>query len=580
MSFLKPLNTLPKERLLWGFDIETYGKKNKFLMCSIVGDMGIRKSFWEKEDFLRYISTSMKRKEMFNKGYITATNLQFDITGLLYESSMFNNFYPIIRNGKFLLVKIPVDKYRNIKFIDTQSFCYFSVKKWGEILKLAKLPTPKCFMRKPRNSEEEREMEIYNLRDSEITYRAIKLIQQGYNHLGGELKITASASAMDMFRRTAQKEIYFQPKRNLLEYLYKGYYGGRVEVIKRGAVSNLKYYDFNSLYPSVLSDNEFPYPNAFKYSRYINMRTINRYEGVCRVKIKSPKMYIPYLPYRVEKPEKKLIFPVGEFTGYYTFFEIREAIKLGYSVVKFYSGVIYFKKFNPFKDYMSRLYDVRRKQKLNDNPLEIVTKLDMNSLYGKFAQRIDQKDEIIHESNVTFDMIREAQYIDRVGEFFIFKKPYSRIPAFVNPIFSIYTTAFARDKLYKAVCRCRDKIYYYDTDSLMTKKYFETSGRIGELKLEFRINDGILVKPKMYIVNDKVKCKGMGFMERGDFYKLLVEKQRKMIRLAKFKESNRRGLHYNEQLEYYKIVDLEDNKRDWDEKFDAFSCQGSEALVI
>lgn len=581
MSFLKPLHTPFKEKLLWGFDIETYGRKNKFLMCSIVGDCGIKKVFWDKEKFLSFLAKRASvTKDMFNKGYIAATNLQFDIMGLLYESSMFDNFFPIMRNGKFLMVKIPVDKKRNLKFIDTLNFCFFSVKKWGEILNLPKLPQPKCFMRQPENNDEIKEMEIYNLRDSEITYNAIKLIQEGYNNLGGEMKITASSSAMDLFRRTAQKETYYQPNKDNLDYLYKGYTGGRVEVIKRGAVSNLNYYDFNSLYPSVLRDNVFPYPNSFKYSDTITKRTIENYEGVCRVMIRSPDLYIPYLPYRIEKPERKLIFPNGVFMGYYTFFEIREAVKLGYEIIKLYEGMIYFKTFSPFKNYVDRLYDIRKKQKITDNPLEIITKLNMNSLYGKFAQKIDEKEIIIHDSKMPLEKIMNSVKIDRVGQFWIIKEPYETIPSFVNPIFSVYTTAYARHKLYEAIQKCKDNIYYYDTDSLMTKKCFYTSDKLGELKREFKIKDGILIKPKMYVVNDMVKCKGMGFMEREDFLQLIEDKKRKVMRFAKFKESNRRGLHYNEKLEYYKMVSLEDNKRLWSNKFNPFSLQSSNSLKI
>lgn len=578
ISCLEPLKSEPVTRPLWGFDIETYGEKNRFLMASIVGDYGVKKVFWDKDDVLDYM-TRHKSLKMFSKGYITATNLQFDFMGLIDKSRFFNSFSPIIRNSKFLLVKLPVDGFHTLKFIDTGSFCFFSVKKWGDIVGLPKLPPPSCFRRKPKNMREKEELERYNLRDSEITYKAIKMIQEGFNSLGGNIKITVSSSALDLYRRRYQRMTYYHPPKYLLEYLYRGYYGGRVEAVKRGAVKNLKYYDFNSLYPSVMTE-EYPDPNHYKYSQYITLKTVMEHEGICLAELVAPNLHIPYLPTRLEKPDKKLIFPKGELKGYYSFYELRKALERGYKILKLYDGIIYFKKFYPFKDYIEKLYSLRRKQKDRGDPLELITKLSMNSLYGKFAQKIDEKDEIVHESKVTYDMIQKALSVERNGKFFTFKKKFEHIPSFINPIFSIYTTAYAREKLYSYIERCRDKLYYYDTDSLMTSKSFEDSKKLGRLKLEFQVREGVIIKPKMYMIDTKVKCKGLGLMMPDEFMELLKSKKRKMERFVKFKEANKRGLCYNEILSYDKVIDLEDNKRRWPARFSPFELQESEALKI
>ncbi len=245
-------------------------------MGSIVGDDNINKVFWDKEEFTKFFVK--KGRHVFKKGYITATNLQFDMLGLFYNTSYFKNIEPLMRNSKMIYCGLYIDRWAKLRFIDTLNFAPFSVEKWGKILNIPKLPKPKCFTRRPKGEKEERELEEYNLQDSLITYEAIKFLQEGFNGLGSKLKITIASTAMDLYRRRFQKDIQFQPKRNLLTYLYKGYYGGRCEVIRRGLIKNLKYYDYNSLYPSVMV-NEYPQPSNFKYSRSIKLSTLKKYEG-------------------------------------------------------------------------------------------------------------------------------------------------------------------------------------------------------------------------------------------------------------------------------------------------------------
>lgn len=574
-----PLTTNIKVKCIYGFDIETYGDYNKFLMGSIIGDNGIKAIFWNKEKMIEYILNNAENK--LRHGYIMATNLQFDILSLFNESSQFKNIEPLIRNSKMLCCKLGIDKDNKKKLIfsDTLNFASFSVEKWGKILNIPKLEKPKCFGKKPKNEDEIKELERYNLNDSFITYKAGKFLQQGFNTLGAEMKITIASTSLDLFRRKFQKDIFYQPQEKYLKFLFNGYYGGRCEVIKRGLIKNLKYYDFNSLYPSVMI-NEYPMPNNFKYSNFIKLNTIMEYEGVVKIKIKAPDLYIPYLPLRTEKPNIKLLFPKGIFTGYYSFFEIRKAIELGYKIIKFYDGIIYFKKFMPFKEYIEQLYKERLKNQINNSSMELINKLFMNSLYGKFAQKIEYKEIIVHESKVDIKMINASDNVFRSGNFFIFKKRYDKIPAFVNPIFSIYTTAYARDKLYNILIKNPNSVYYYDTDSIISNKDFETSHNLGDLKLEYNIKEGILVKPKMYIINETARCKGIGFLNKKEFNELIKNKKFIINKFVKFKECNRRNLYYNQKLEVLKQLNLEDNKRIWEDKFNPNVLQDSCAIEI
>jgi len=585
---LRKLKRIIKERTIYGFDIETYGDKNDFLMGSIVGD-NFKRTFWNKEEM---IECFFKDRRFEGNVYIIATNLYFDFMNLLKDTKHLENVDILERNSNIIYAKLLKNK-NNVKFIDTFSFCNLSVKAMGEIINIPKLEQPSFLGKIPKTLEQKKELEKYNLRDCEITFKFMVMLQKGFNDLGANLRITLPATAMDLFRRRFMKFNYFQPKKWCLDYLFNGYYGGRVEVIKRGRVENLNIYDINSLYPFVMK-REYPNPNHIKYSRYITKKTILDYEGLVRVKLKTPKMYIPYLPLRFGDKEynTKLIFPVGSFVGYYTFFELRKALELGYDIKTFYNGVIYFKTFTPFKDYISKLYKNRMKHKKQHSPLEMIDKIAMNSLYGKFAQKIKEKSFIKHQSQVTYEMIKRCDYVERKGNFFIMKMSGDnknfRIPRFVNPIFSIYTTAYARDELFNRMKKIRrDDLYYYDTDSLITSKHLDTSDKLGDLKLEFKIKEGILVKPKMYFCSDgifdKIKVKGCrtAVTNRYQFLKLLSNPEVTLRKFTKFRESIRRNFSYNQVLEFQKHIDLEDNKRNWgDNDFNVNELQDSLPLSV
>ncbi len=595
---MKMLNTNVKSKRLWGFDAETYGNYNKFIMVSLYGDENVNKSFYKKEDFIEYLIRNSKPDKCdnigFSNGYVVATNLNFDMLAVFAGTKYFGDLDIFIRNSNMILARFCTHvsyewriikdkrvKYahkRYIDFIDTFSFAKFSVEKWGKILKIPKLPKPGFLGKKPRNGAEMATLERYNKQDSKISYLAMKLIQKGYNDLGGNLKITVSSTSLDLFRRKYFKGIWFKPTKPCVSYLNMGYYGGRTEVIKRGNISglNLKYYDVNSLYPYVMQ-KEYPDPNSCTFSRCVKMSTIEKYEGVAHVVIETPpSMYIPYIPFR--KPDK-LIFPVGAFEGYYTFFELRRAIKLGYKIREIKSAYIYLAKIKPFKRYVTDLYALRLKYKAIKSPLELIIKLSLNSLYGKFAQKTDFKEIIVHESKVTMEMLNKAAFMpDRTGDFFIFKEPYKDIPHFINPIMAIYTTAYARDVLYNYMRSCN--VFYYDTDSIICDSDLITGLDLGALKHEFTINNGVLIKPKMYIINETGRCKGIRSFDRSVLNALIVDNKTKVRRFTKFKECNRRGIAYNRIIEFYKEIDLEDNKRVWRSKFNPEILQDSKPIIV
>lgn len=547
-----------KERNIFGFDVETYTAKNKFLMGSIYGK-DLKRIFWDQDSFISFLER--RANTTFRSAYIFGVNMGFDITALLDNTRLLSKLYPIIKNSKMIKAVVKA-KNRNLQFLDTFNFLPFSADKWGKILGLNKLEKPSFLGNKPKNNIEKDYLEEYNLMDSKIAYMAGFFLQKGFNALGCNMKITIASTALDLYRRKYIPKTFYKHQLKYLNYLYKGYYGGRCEAIKRGYVENINYYDINSLYPSVMI-NEYPDPNKFYFRNNINLNEMLDYEGVADVTIKAPDLYIPYLPLRSDK----LIFPTGAFRGHYAIFELRNALKLGYEILKIHSAMIYPDRIRPFKDYISDLYKMRMNFKKLGSPMQLLTKILLNSLYGKFSQRIESRETIIPIKEITMEMIRKAQYIEKQENFILLKYPYNYIPSFVNPIFSIYTTAYARHVLYKTLSRYPENIYYYDTDSVFIDRKLETSKELGGWKQELKNEKGIIVKPKMYVLGNYVKCKGVNKITMPDFLSILKGNPVNITRFVKFKEANRRHLTYNEIISFTKDLDLEDTKRKWENAY-------------
>lgn len=234
---------------------------------------------------------------------------------------------------------------------------------------------------------------------------------------------------------------------------------------------------------------------------------------------------------------------------------------------------------------------LRLKYQAEKSNMELLPKILLNSLYGKFATRLDNKTEIKYKDRVSYTDLENGAKEYKQSGFYRVKKIFEdgQIPNFINPIISAYVTAYARDRLFDAMTKGLDSdIFYYDTDSLFTTKKLTTSTGLGELKLELQAEEYYLVKPKFYalkIDTDKYRCKIKGcnninqnFM---DFNEILKNKNHSFIKFIKLKEALVRNMQFNEKIEVTKELSLDDDKRDWlGRKFSVKEFQESKALII
>jgi hypothetical protein len=300
---------------------------------------------------------------------------------------------------------------------------------------------------------------------------------------------------------------------------------------------------------------------------------------------------IPYLPV---KHDDKLKFPAGLVKGWYTHFEIRRALEAGYTLLESYETIYYTQTHEIFTDYVEDMYNARMEHK--GTRIELSYKLLMNSLYGKFAQSIDPEPEVHHING-----FEDGEFIDKwnnpnvsmevVNDFVILKKDeMQKIPKYINPIYSIYITAYARTILYNQL---PDDVYYMDTDSCITHTEIETGEELGEWDKEAEIQNGIIVKPKFYMYNDTVKVKGCYGMNTETFKDMMEQREyaedRKEVvtpeyrydKVTKFKESMRNDIPFNTNDEMVKRLGVEDDKRDWyGKQFSHEEKQESKPIVL
>jgi len=483
--------------------------------------------------------------------------------------------------------------FYKITFIDSISHFSASVKELGKVIKIPKIKSPSFIGNLPRTYEEINYFIKYNINDSLITYKFMEWLQEEYLKLGCEMKVTISSSALDLFRRKYLKIPMLSKDKEVILFCYKAYYGGRVEAFKRGIFNKKNYgyiktFDVNSLYPWMMLKGNYPYGNCYHLKDVSHH--FKSFEGIGYFELYCPKMKIPLLPVKKEK----LLFPTGHIQGYYSFVEIRKSLSIGYKILKVGEGIYWTDKFNPFKNFVTDLYEYRMKRKKKKCPTQLVPKILMNSLYGKFAFNYADKEMIIPSSEL--DKYAETSSMivpyDSSNEIYrIRSSEESYCPSYVHPELSLYVTAFARIFMWEIFKKTGFKnILYTDTDCLFTRRFIKETFELGGLKVENSFKECCIIKPKMYggtILDnneDVIKIKGLhGKIGSFDEFKSMVKNgsiKARTKHFVKLRTSLMGKKKINSVYEQDKEMQLNDDKRVWEKKDFDCSIQDSEPIVL
>jgi hypothetical protein len=347
--------------------------------------------------------------------------------------------------------------------------------------------------------------------------------------------------------------------------------GGRTEPIqlyrKIKPGEKIRYYDYTSLYPSM----QFGMVNGVTKYRYnikkilnypcghpevvknVEPHDLHRYFGFVKCDVQPPtSLHIPVLP---EKKNGKLMFDLTfKEAGTWCINEVLLAMRMGYKITKIYEV----KHFNDirndlFRDYVSRFLRMKiiatgrialcleTEEQVNEycamlftdfgivldpkdlpdkkNPgLYLISKLCLNSLWGKFGQRDMFTNTVDVFSWNEFQKVIEQDDIDILGIIlhgskartitYQKKKEFLSVPKYTNIAIAAFTTSHARCRLYEVLESIpEDDILYMDTDSVIFVEHDDiapviTGNALGDLTDELDpgdyITEFVSIGPKSY----------------------------------------------------------------------------------
>lgn len=281
-------------------------------------------------------------------------------------------------------------------------------------------------------------------------------------------------------------------------------YGGRTEIFERkwnaeNSGKKLYCYDIRSSYPYVMHNNVMPVGTPLRTQQF----TEEDY-GVAHATVHVPKdMYLPPLPHRsIVNGNTKLLFPTGRLEGWWCSPELQYAASLGCDIT-YHEGYI-FEQANIFKSYVDDLYE-RKRTSDPDGAMYVVTKLLMNSLFGKTGQRRERDsyttstDDILGAETITY------------GNTVLYKSKKESQATHILPAIAAMVTAHGRINLHKHMLGHQP--YYTDTDSVYTTHELPTGDKLGDLNREHVIDEAYFLLPKTYACryddgNVVTRCKG------------------------------------------------------------------------
>lgn len=304
---------------------------------------------------------------------------------------------------------------------------------------------------------------------------------------------------------------------NIDKDIRSGYTGGSTDMfIPYG--TNVKCYDINSLYPSVMINKDMPIGKAEKFIGDISKFERNPFgffyvKVNCSINIQHPILQIRYKT----KGGVKTISPVGTWSMWIFSEEMYNASKYGYTFeilegYKFERGII-------FKNYVDFLYNLRQQYDKSD-PYNLIGKILLNSLYGRFGMNeIRTKYEIMTKEEfeaIDIKLIHDYIEIDNnrlVG----LNQETDETSSNISIAVAAAITAYSRIVMTQFKNNPNIKLYYTDTDSIFTDSELESSfidpKMIGKLKLEYICEEVVFLGPKSYCLKtDKdliTKVKGL-----------------------------------------------------------------------
>lgn len=338
----------------------------------------------------------------------------------------------------------------------------------------------------------------YNAADCRGLYGALASYRRMLASIGGEIGMTAPATAMKLYRRkfmTAPISIHRhfptcdgkchrighgKDKKScsrlrhcdgkchgcLHDWIRSGYFGGRTEIYHRFAPKGIYYFDINSSYPASMLEampvgdaKIFHGPELYhKLHKKMSLTHVGFVECVVFIPEGCP---IPPLPM---VKDHKLKFETGYVCGVFEYDELQlifDPAVNGHIVSVVRS--VWYRKEHIFKDFVNTLYDFRKSHFWDEESqgylgkvgwskaLSELAKLLMNSLYGKFAMSEEREELLLFDPNGPEDFPDGEPLNGQPEICAIWKMPRFIEPRYIIPQVSARITALSRARLWRAM---------------------------------------------------------------------------------------------------------------------------------
>ena len=475
----------------------------------------------------------------------------------------------LIPRGSGMLCFTVSNGHRSIHFRDSSALLPFSLRKLAESFGVK---TQKGEIDYEKIEKVTPELKKYLESDLLALFQVLTRFYESEIVTRSGPKTTIASQSLQVLRTYISKPISSCPDA-VDRFARDSYAGGRTEIFRPlfTGPGELRCYDINSLYPSVMQSNEFP-------GEFVGWSTKLDLErpGFHEVYVEVGECYAPIL----WKKTPKFIFPIGRFWGVYSTPELRAAIASGQAVVLRHRQSAYFTNSGRiFGDFVSDLYN-RRKNSESEVEKTII-KLVLNSCYGRIGLNLEKEGlelDYGQENVIPSFEVKHSKGTSR------FVRTTVNLKSFSHPGIASYVTAFARLKNWEYLRRFESTIHYTDTDSFFTPEEHANSTNLGELKLESLSPRACFLLPKTYVAGKKVAMKGFSNRKIQHFqfedFQTALEGDLKMLkiqvdsRMNRFRSAMKQGGLLNMskastkqiQSRYDKRILFRNNAGNWDSR--------------
>lgn len=345
----------------------------------------------------------------------------------------------------------------------------------------------------------QQETDSYCLRDCEVLLNAVMRFAEFVRGDGAVLRDTIASTAATIVRLSHLPADLWGWDAGLDAIAAEAYYGGRVERF-RTELGPGRVYDINSSYPARML---LPLPTKHVATSERPRKGLWHFAH-CTIRVPED-CYIPPLPYRGATRKElagKLLFPVGEWSAYYTREEIELAQECGADVQ--YHTVWHYETAPFLAPLIERWWDVRKQS--SDPAIKVITKLLMNSISGKLIEWGEY--ESVTENPHTADKaVSEGEKVrlypvrTKSGEWVTYYGVSSRRSGVLRHAAAAASIlAGARATLHRGMAEAQKTgtVAYCDTDSVLTDGILQESQELGRFKLEKTFDCAEFLAPKLY----------------------------------------------------------------------------------